>query len=95
MEVITKTDYKEVVIKTLKKFEGKLSVQDLYNVVLPIEAKNRVIMMCVGEDDGDDVYEKPIVINLRDDKVQIEKNYTDIDLRGELIKNGIPGEAVV
>ena len=90
METITKTDYKEAVIKTLKQFEGKLSVQDLYNVVLSMEQTNRVIIMCVGEDEGEDIYEKPIVISWNSDKVKIDKNNTDIDLRKELVKNGVP-----
>ncbi|HEX8531993.1 MAG TPA: element excision factor XisI family protein [Cytophagales bacterium] len=96
MAMIVKTDYTDAVKNVLRTVEGPLSVQPLFNVVIHNPKTNRVSLLTVGEDDGEDIFEKPIIIGFTETgKICIEKNHTDLDLEGELLKKGVPGEDIV
>ena len=94
--MIVKTDYTDAVKNILRTVEGPLSVQPLFNVVIHNPKTNRVSLLTVGEDNGEDVFEKPIIIAFTEaGKICIEKNNTDLNVKGELLKQGVPEEDIV
>lgn len=95
MDTLIKTDYYTLVQDVLKEVEGPLSVQPLKNVIIAVPDKQRVSVLCVGEDDGEDVFEKPIVVSIVDGKIRIDRNSTDLNIRKKLIGLGVPDEDII
>jgi hypothetical protein len=76
--------------------EGPFRAQPLVGNIIHNTKFNRVSLVVVGEDkNGEMVVEKPIVISLKDDKISIEANNTDLDLRRELTERGVPPEDIL
>lgn len=95
--MIVQTKYVDTVRDVLRVLEGPLGAQPITGSIVYNERTNRVNLFTVGQDlDGEDFYEKPIVIALTDEgKISIEKNDTDLDIKKELMKRGVPEEDIV
>ena len=53
-------------------------MQPLFNVVIHNPKSNRVSRLTGGEEDGEDIFEKPIIIGFTETgRICIEKNNTD------------------
>jgi hypothetical protein len=95
--MIGQTTYIDTVKDVLNVLEGPLGAQPITGSIVYDEKTNRINLFTVGQDlDGEDFYEKPIVIALTDEgKIGIEKNDTDLDLKKELVKRGVPEEDII
>jgi|GEM_PF-1542505 len=91
-----KPEYRNAVREALKLLDGKLSAQNIECVVIYNEPNRRFSLFMVGEMNGQDVMSKPILVNLLDDdKIEIVKNNTDLDLRKELVNRGVLDEDII
>jgi len=95
--MIVQTKYVDTVKEVLSVLEGPFGAQPIMGSIVYNERTNRVNLFTVGQDlDGEDFYEKPIVIALTDEgKISIEKNDTDLDIRKELVKRGVSEEDII
>lgn len=92
-----KTEYLDIVKNSLRTLKGPFRAQALFGNVIYNPRTNRVSLFVVGEDrNGEDVLDKPIIITFNNEgKISIEKNNTDLDIRKELVKRGVPEEDII
>lgn len=97
METIVQTKYVDTVKDVLSVLEGPFEAQPITGSIVYNERTNRINLFTVGQDlNGEDFYEKPIVIALTDKgRISIEKNDTDLDIKKELVKRGVLEEDII
>ena len=92
----SKANYKEVIREVLKELEGPLTYQDIENIVVPSPTHQRLFLMAIGTDEGKDVAQIMISVSITsDNKVKIEKNNTDLNLRDVLLERGVPYSDII
>ena len=90
METAVKVNYADVVKDILLKEEGSYAVQDLINRVNFDDERKQYLLLTVGTDDDEDVFEVLIAIKITaEGKVKIERNMDDLDLKEELLERGV------
>jgi len=95
MEITTKIDYQTAIMESMKLLEGPMTDQNVRCVVMPVKDNTRFNLFMFGDIDGEDVLAKPIIVSLKDGRIKIEKNNTDLDLRAELLKRGVVEEDIL
>jgi hypothetical protein len=92
----SKVNYKEIVREVLKELEGPLTYQDIENIVVPSPTHQRLFLMAIGTDEGKDVAQIMIAVSITaNNKVKIEKNNTDLNLKDVLLERGVPYSDIV
>ena len=96
MEVIAQNQV-DMIRDILRVMEGPFRAQPLVGNIIHNQRKNRISLIVVGEDkNGDTILEKPIVITFTNEgKICIEQNNTDLDVKRELMKRGVPEENII
>lgn len=90
MDTAVKVNYADVVKRTLLKEERRLAVGDLVSRVVFDDERSTYLLLTVGTDDNEDVFEVSIAINIAGNgKVKIERDMTDFGLLESLLESGV------
>jgi len=70
--------------------EAIFPAQELHYETTYDDTKQRYMLLTMGIDGGIDIFEIAISVKVTDDKIIIEENMTDKDLKDILIEKGVP-----
>jgi hypothetical protein len=90
MDAAVKVNYADVVKRTLLKEERRLAVGDLVSRVVFDDERSSYLLLTVGTDDNEDVFEVSIAVSITaSGKVKIERDMTDFGLVDSLMEGGV------
>jgi hypothetical protein len=90
MDAAVKVNYADVVKRTLLKEERRLAVGDLVSRVVFDDERSTYLLLTVGTDDNEDVFEVSIAISITPNgKVKIERDMTDFSLVDSFLEGGV------
>jgi hypothetical protein len=90
MDTAVKANYADVVKRTLLKEERRLGVGDLVSRVVFDDERSTYLLLTVGTDDNEDVFEVSIAVSIAGNgKVKIERDMTDFGLVDSLLESGV------
>jgi hypothetical protein len=90
MDTAVKMNYADVVKRTLLKEERRLAAGDLVSRVVFDDERSTYLLLTVGTDDNEDVFEVSIAVSITGNgKVKIERDMTDFGLFDSLLESGV------
>jgi hypothetical protein len=89
-------NYVDVVKQTLLKEERRLAVGDLVSRVVFDDERSTYLLLTVGTDDNEDVFEVSIAVSITaNGKVKIERDMTDFGFVDSLLESGVAYDNII
>ena len=96
MDAAVKVNYVDVVKQTLLKEERRLAVGDLVSRVVFDDERSTYLLLTVGTDDNEDVFEVSIAVSITaNGKVKIERDMTDFGFVDSLLESGVAYDNII
>ncbi|MEH2197994.1 XisI protein [Nostoc sp.] len=91
-----KLNYQELVKKIIYKYVNEQPKENLENteIVFDIE-RDRYLLLYVGWHDEERVYGCPIHISIKDNKIWIQRDFTEEGIANQLLELGVPTTDIV
>ncbi|NEP06553.1 MAG: XisI protein [Okeania sp. SIO2G4] len=91
-----KLDYRELVQKIINQHAHEHSEEDMETteIVFDLE-RDRYLLLYAGWRDEERMYGCPIHIDIKDRKIWIQRDFTEIGLAHQLIELGVPSSDIV
>ncbi|MCC5608224.1 XisI protein [Nostoc sp. CHAB 5834] len=91
-----KLDYQELVKKIIYKYANEQPKEDLENTEIVFDTeRDRYLLVYVGWNDGERVYGCPIHISIKDDRIWIQRDFTEEGIANQLVELGVPTTDIV
>ena len=91
-----KLDYRELVQKIINQHAQEHSEEDMETteIVFDLE-RDRYLLLYVGWRDEERMYGCPIHIDIKDGKIWIQRDFTEVGLANQLVELGVPSSDIV
>jgi hypothetical protein len=91
-----KLDYQELVKRIIYKYANEQPKEDLENTEIIFDTeRDRYLLLYVGWNDEERVYGCPIHISIKDDKIWIQRDFTEEGIANQLVELGVPTTDIV
>ncbi len=91
-----KLDYQELVKRIIYKYVNEQPKEDLENTEIVFDTeRDRYLLVYVGWNDEERVYGCPIHISIKDDKIWIQRDFTEEGIANQLVELGVPTTDIV
>jgi XisI protein len=91
-----KLNYQELVKRIIYKYANERPKEDLENTEIVFDTeRDRYLLVCVGWNDEERVYGCPIHISIKDDKIWIQRDFTEEGIANQLVELGVPTTDIV
>ncbi|MEA5625861.1 XisI protein [Nostoc sp. UHCC 0251] len=91
-----KLDYRELVKRIIYKYANEQPKEDLENTEIVFDTeRDRYLLLYVGWNDEERVYGCPIYISIKDDKIWIQRDFTEEGIANQLVELGVPATDIV
>jgi hypothetical protein len=91
-----KLDYQELVKRIIYKYANEQPKEDLENTEMVFDTeRDRYLLLYVGWNDEERVYGCPIHISIKDNKIWIQRDFTEEGIANQLVGLGVPTTDII
>ncbi|BDI18760.1 hypothetical protein ANSO36C_45620 [Nostoc cf. commune SO-36] len=89
-------NYQELVKKIIYKYVNEQPKEDLENTEIVFDTeRDRYLLLYVGWNDEERVYGCPIHLSIKDEKIWIQRDFTEEGIANQLVELGVPTTDIV